>query len=163
MKNKRLYELIYLVAPTATEQEVSDLHGQVEATVARFEATLVRTENWGRRKLAYEIAGHKEATYVLELIEGSGELMKEIERRLKVNEQVLRNLIVRVDEELHAAERLRSRRQADAERRAARTGRPVPQGEARLEASEGLAGEDSTMTGVDVETGEGDAPDMTEA
>ncbi|RPJ84918.1 MAG: 30S ribosomal protein S6 [Acidobacteria bacterium] len=163
MKNKRLYELIYLVDPTATEQEVTDLHSQVEATVARFEATLSKSENWGRRKLAYQIAGHKEATYVLELIEGSGELMKEIERRLKVNEQVLRNLIVRVDEELHAAERSRSRRQADAERRAARTGRPAGQGQPRPEASEGLPGEDMRMAGADIETGEGDTPDTTEA
>ena len=43
-----------------------------------------KTENWGRRKLAYEIGHHKEGTYVLEVIIGSGELMKEIDRRLKV-------------------------------------------------------------------------------
>ena len=43
-----------------------------------------KTENWGRRKLAYEIGRHKEGTYVLEVILGSGELMKEIDRRLKV-------------------------------------------------------------------------------
>ena len=81
---------------------------------------MAKTENWGRRKLAYEIGGHKEATYVLEVIDGGGDVMKEIDRRLKVNEQVLRHLVVRVDEELRAAERTRSRRQVEAQRRAER-------------------------------------------
>ena len=117
MKNTRQYELVYVVSPTATEQEVTDVHTQIEATLPRFGAVLARSENWGRRKLAYEIAGHKEATYVLEVIDGGGEVMKEIDRRLKVNELVLRHLIVRVDEELQAAERLKARRQAEAQRR----------------------------------------------
>ena len=63
--------------------------------------TIDKTENampWGRRKLAYEIGHHKEGFYVLEVITGSGELMKEIDRRLKVTEGLLRHLIVRVDE-----------------------------------------------------------------
>ena len=47
----------------------------------------MKTENWGRRKMAYEIGPHKEGVYVLELINGSGELMKELERRLRVSEQ----------------------------------------------------------------------------
>ncbi len=124
MNGQRQYELVYVVSPQATEQEVTDLHAQVEATVARFGAQLAKTENWGRRKLAYEIGGHKEATYVLEVIDGGGELMKEIDRRLRVNEQVLRHLVVRVDDELRAAERIRARRQAEAQRRAER--RPAP-------------------------------------
>ncbi len=112
----RQYELTYILSPTATEQEITDLHGQVEATIGRFEGQLVRTENWGRRKLAYEIKHHKEGVYVLEVINGSGELMKELDRRLLLNEQVLRHLAVRVDEELRAAERLRARRKTPAPR-----------------------------------------------
>ncbi len=124
MNGQRQYELVYVVSPQASEQDVTDLHAQIEQTVARFSATLARTENWGRRKLAYEIAGHKEGTYVLEVIDGAGDVIKEIDRRLKVNEQVLRHLVVRVDEELKAAEQTRSRRQAEAARRAAK--RPAP-------------------------------------
>jgi len=110
MSTPRQYELIYIVTPDATEQEVTDLHGQVEASIARLGGELAKTENWGRRKMAYEIGPHKEGVYVLELINGSGELMKELERRLRVSERVLRYLVVRVDEELRAAERTRSRR-----------------------------------------------------
>src|SRR5512133_312830 len=115
MNGQRQYELVYGVAPQATEQDVTDLHTQIEATVTRFGAQLAKTENWGRRKLAYEIGGHKEATYVLEVIDGGGDAMKEIDRRLKVNEQVLRHLVVRVDEELKAADRTRTRRQLEAQ------------------------------------------------
>ena len=59
------------------------------------------------------IGPHKEGIYVLEVIDGTGELMKELDRRLRVNEQVLRYLVVRVDEELRAAERARSRRKVE--------------------------------------------------
>jgi small subunit ribosomal protein S6 len=126
MNGQRQYELVYVVSPQASEQDVTDLHGQIEATVARFGAQIAKTDNWGRRKLAYEIGGHKEATYVLEVIDGGGDVMKEIDRRLKVNEQVLRHLIVRVDEELRAAERTRARRQVGAQRRAVKRPAPPP-------------------------------------
>ena len=116
----RQYELVYIVSPDATEQDVTDLHEQVLATIARLQGELVKTENWGRRKLAYRIGKHREGTYVLEVFTGTGELTKELDRRLKVFDHVIRHLIVRVDEELRVAERTRSRRQVDSDRRAAR-------------------------------------------
>ena len=120
MNKSRQYELVYLLSPETSEQAVADLHGQVEATVARFGGVVEKTDNWGRRKLAYAIGPHKEGVYVLDVVSGSGELMKELERRLRVNEQVLRYLVVRVDEELRAAERARARRKVDVRPRAAR-------------------------------------------
>ena len=77
MSTPRQYELIYIVSPDASEQEVTDLHTQVETIIARIGGELVKTENWGRRKMAYEIGPHKEGVYVLEVMNGSGELMKE--------------------------------------------------------------------------------------
>jgi small subunit ribosomal protein S6 len=133
MSTTRQYELVYIVTPEATEQEVTDLHTQVEQIVQRFGGTFDKTENWGRRKLAYEIGHHREGTYVVETITGSGELMKEIDRRMRVIDQVIRHLIVRVDEELRVAERTRDARKASqARRRVARGLPPEPQpGEAR--------------------------------
>src|SRR6185295_491416 len=78
----RQYELVYIVTPEATDQEITDLHGQIEQIIQRFNGTLDKTENWGRKKLAYEIGHHREGTYVVETITGSGDLMKEIDRRL---------------------------------------------------------------------------------
>ena len=71
MSASRQYELVYLITPDASEQEVADLHTQIEQIVSRFGASntvLDKTENWGRRKLAYEIGHHREATYVVETI-----------------------------------------------------------------------------------------------
>jgi small subunit ribosomal protein S6 len=125
MSHTRQYELVYLITPEASDQEVADLHTQIEQIVQRFSpCTLEKTENWGRRKLAYEIGHHREATYVVETISGSGELMKEIDRRLRVIDQVIRHLIVRVDEELRVAERTREARQKFVARRRVARGLP---------------------------------------
>ena len=128
MSTTRQYELVYIVTPEASEQDIADLHTQIEQIVQRFNAstgaTLEKTENWGRRKLAYEIGHHREGTYVVETISGSGEVMKEIDRRLRVTDQVIRHLIVRVDEELRVAERTRDARKANQARRRVAPGLP---------------------------------------
>jgi small subunit ribosomal protein S6 len=129
MSQARLYELVYIVSPDATDQDIADLHTQVESIITRLQGEMVRTENWGRRKLAYRIGKHREGTYVLEVFNGTGELTKELDRRLKVSDLVIRQLIVRVDEELRVAERSRSRRQAVTQKRAERRP-PRPAGEA---------------------------------
>jgi small subunit ribosomal protein S6 len=120
----RQYELVYLVTPDASEEQVQALHAQVEDIIGRLEGRLEKTENWGRRKLAYEIGPHKEATYVLEVIHGGGDLMKELDRRFRVNDQVIRHLIVRVDLENRVVERTRTRRKAGSERRRVARGLP---------------------------------------
>ena len=124
MSKTRQYELVYIVTPDASEQEVSDLHTQIEQIVQRFNCVIDKSENWGRRKLAYEIGHHREGTYVVETISGSGELMKELDRRLRVLDQVIRHLIVRVDEELRVAERTRDARKANQARRRIARGLP---------------------------------------
>ena len=138
MSTARQYELVYIVTPDATEQEIADLHTQVEQIVQRFGGTFDKTENWGRKKLAYEIGHHREGTYVVETITGSGELMKELDRRMRVIDQVIRHLVVRVDEELRVAERTRDARKAtQARRRVARGLPPEPQpGEGRGDADQ---------------------------
>src|SRR5215211_7103315 len=124
MSTARQYELVYIVTPDASEQEITDLHGQIEQIVQRYGGTFDKTENWGRKRLAYDIGHHREGNYVVETITGSGELMKEIDRRLRVIDQVIRHLVVRVDEELRVAERTRDARKATQSRR--RTARGLP-------------------------------------
>ena len=120
----RRYELVYVVSPDATDEQVTDLHSQVDAIVQRMGGALEKTDNWGRRRLAYEIGRHKEGTYVLEVINGTGELMKEIDRRLKVTDLVIRHLAVRVDEEQQVVDRSRSRRTETSRRRRVARGLP---------------------------------------
>jgi len=120
----RQYELVYILPPDTTEQQVADLQTQVDSIVSRMSGQIEKTENWGRRKLAYEIAHHKEGVYVLQVINGSGDLMKELDRRLKVIDLVIRHLIVRVDEEKKVVERTQTRRRTESERRRVRRGLP---------------------------------------
>jgi small subunit ribosomal protein S6 len=120
----RQYELVYLLPAETSEDQVNELRGQVSSVVERMGGQIEKTENWGRRRLAYEIGPHKEGIYVLEVINGSGELMKEIDRRLRVLDQVIRHLIVRVDEETKVIERTRTKRQTASERRRVKRGLP---------------------------------------
>ena len=120
----RQYELIYILPPETAEQQANELHDQLAEIVARLHGQIEKTENWGRRKLAYEIGHYKEGVYVLELINGSGELMKELDRRLKVIDQVVRHMIVRVDAEKRVVERTRTKRQSESERRRVKRGLP---------------------------------------
>ena len=148
MSQTRQYELVYIVSPETPEQEVADLHAQVEQIVQRFNGAVDKTENWGRRKLAYEIGHHREGTYVVETISGSGELMKEIDRRLRVTDAVIRHLIVRVDEDLRVATRLRDARKASqARRRVARGLPPEPEATERRTDDE----DEDRMEGVEVQ------------
>ncbi len=127
MSTVRRYELIYIAPPESTEERLAELHQLVADTVERFSGTIERTENWGRRKLAYDIDRHREGAYVLEVINGPAELVTELERKLRVNEHVIRHLVVRVDEELASAERAQTRRkQATAARRERRGLPPEP-------------------------------------
>ena len=122
---KRTYELVYIVSPDATDEQVADLHTQVDAIVQRMGGQIEKTDNWGRRKLAYEIGRHREGTYVLEVIKGNGDLMKEIDRRLRVTDLVIRHLTVRVDEEQGVVERTKAKRTETSRRRRVARGLPA--------------------------------------
>ncbi len=124
MSAPRTYELVYIVSPDATDEQIAGIHTQVEQTTQKLGGTLVKSDNWGRRKLAYEIGRHKEGTYVLETIDGGGELMKEIDRRLKVSDLIIRHLVVRIDEEQAVIDRTRTTRTDNARRRRVARGLP---------------------------------------
>ena len=147
MSNVRQYELVYIVPPETTEEALNDLHAQIQAVTDRFSATIEKTENWGRRKLAYEIAGHREGVYVLEVINGPAALIAELDRRLRVFDIVIRHLTVRVDEQLAIAERARTRRKtAMASRRVRRGLPPEPTEQERSRRQE----EDDDMEGPEM-------------
>lgn len=115
MSTTRQYELVYIVPGETSEDDLAALQTQVEGIVGRFSGAIDNTENWGRRRLAYAIGPHKEGVYVLVQLSASPELVKELDRRLKVTDLVIRHLIVRVDEDQKAVAQ-----QAAAAARAAR-------------------------------------------
>ena len=146
----RKYELVYVVSPEASDDQVTDLHTQVEAIVQRIGGSIEKTENWGRRRLAYEIGRHKEGTYVLEVLHGTGELMKEIDRRLKVTDLIIRHLVVRVDEEKKVVDRTRTKRQSESERRRVKRGLPPVRQPGEGRQADGDDGDDDRFDGVEV-------------
>jgi small subunit ribosomal protein S6 len=148
----RQYELIYVLKPDAPEDEINNLHTQVADIVGRLGGTIDKTDQWGRRKLAYEIGHQKEGFYVLELITGSGELMKELDRRLRVTEGLLRHLIVRVDESTIKADRARTKRTEESRRR--RIARGLPPDRQPGEGPQGMDDDDASdmmFDGADME------------
>lgn len=146
----RQYELIYILPPETAEQQATELHDQVAEVVTRMHGTIEKTENWGRRKLAYEIGHYKEGVYVLELINGSGALMKELDRRLKVIDQVFRHMIVRVDEEKSVVERTRTKRQSESERRRVKRGLPPQRQPGEGRSADNDDADDDRFDGVEV-------------
>ena len=153
MSTGRQYELVYIVPPETSEDAIAELHTQIAAVVERFGGTFEKTENWGRRKLAYEIAGHREGVYILEVINGPGAMTAELDRRLRVFETVIRHMVVRVDEQLAIADRARTRRKESMASRRIRRGLPPEPTEQernrRLEDSDDLDGPEMGFRGGD--------------
>ena len=110
----RTYEVIFIAAPTTTDDDLRKLTTQLETVVADQGGKVTKTDNWGRRKLAYQIGKFDEGIYTLLNIEGSGQEIAEVERRLRVNDQVIRHISVRTDEDLRRAEKMRARRKTPA-------------------------------------------------
>ena len=146
----RQYELVYILPADTTEQQVADIHVQVEGVVSRMHGQIEKSENWGRRRLAYEIAHQKEGVYVLEVINGNGDLVKEIDRRLKVTDAIVRHMIVRVDEEKKVVDRTRTRRQTSSERRRVRRGLPPVRQPGEGRSIESDEADDDRFDGVEV-------------
>jgi small subunit ribosomal protein S6 len=113
----RKYEIIFVVRPDVPEEELDKLVTQMEGVVTGMGGKVEKTEKMGRRRLAYRISGHREGFYVLFFVEGSGDTVKEFERRLKVTDSVIKFLTVRVDEELKRAEKFKALRAKQEARR----------------------------------------------
>ncbi|PYS34450.1 MAG: 30S ribosomal protein S6 [Acidobacteria bacterium] len=118
MADKRTYEVVFIVDPGVGDDEVMRLSETVQKIITSQGGHIVKTEMMGRRQLAYEINHKREGTYILLEIEGSGAEIAELERRMRVNDQILRYMTIRVDEDRRRAEKLKERRARKAARKA---------------------------------------------
>ena len=134
MPNDRQYEFVYVLAPTVANAGVEALQSMLDEQIRKLGGTVENTDLWGRRKLAYPIGNFTEGIYVVQLLRGPGDMVTELERRLRVNDDVLRYLTVRVDDDLRKARRAAEKRKAEAARRRAARG---PQGEPAAEPAGG--------------------------
>jgi small subunit ribosomal protein S6 len=116
----RVYEILFIADPNLGEPEVDALTALVQGYAEKEGGRIQKVEKWGKKRLAYLIGKHREGSYVLLVVEGTGNLVKEVERRIRVTDGVIRFLTVRVDEELRKAEGRRSRRAGDEEKKRTR-------------------------------------------
>jgi small subunit ribosomal protein S6 len=119
----RLYDIVVLVTPELSEEEGTRVVGDYRKLLADGGAEIVRDETWGRRRLAYPIQRKREATYHHFQVKADPALVTEVERRLKLSDQILRHLAVRADEELKRSAKMAVRIQKKA---AKRPPRPMP-------------------------------------
>ena len=110
MANKRTYEVMYVAAADTADEDIAKLNETIGQIVDKEGGTIVLTEDMGRRKLAYPINKKTEGYYVLFEIDGSGQEIAELERRMRVNDMILRYLTVRVDEERKTADKFQAKR-----------------------------------------------------
>ena len=106
----RSYELMFVVIPTVTDEDLDKLVAQMEGAVSAAGGEVTSTDRMGKRKLAYRIARFEEGIYILLRIQGTGEMIKELERRLKVTDSVIRFVTVRVDEVTRRVEKAKAAR-----------------------------------------------------
>ena len=116
MAEKRIYEVVFIINPEAGDDEVMRLNEGVQKIITSQGGSITKTEIMGRRQLAYEINHKKDGTYVLLEVEGSGAEIAELERRMRVNDQILRYMTIRVDEDRRRADKLKDRRARKAAR-----------------------------------------------
>ncbi|HTS49971.1 MAG TPA: 30S ribosomal protein S6 [Bryobacteraceae bacterium] len=116
----RIYEELFIIRPDEPEEQIDQLIEQLTVIIANHGGNVDKSEKWGVRKLAYRVEKRSEGFYVLLQFTATPETVHEIERRLRVSDQVLKFLTVRVDEKLKKVDKRRKAR----EKRAAR--RPAP-------------------------------------
>jgi small subunit ribosomal protein S6 len=113
----RVYEELFIVRPDATEEEVDPLIEQLKGVIAQTGGTLDKTEKWGMRKLAYRVMKQTEGQYILLQFSAGAESVKEIERRLRVSDLVMKFITVRTDQRMKRIEKRRKARELRAARK----------------------------------------------
>jgi small subunit ribosomal protein S6 len=93
-----LYETVFIARQDMTPAQVDELAANCAATIKDGEGKVVKTDNWGLKTLAYKIQKNKKGYYVLMNIDAPAPAVLEMERQIRLNEDVLRYMTIRVDE-----------------------------------------------------------------
>ena len=99
------YETIIVGVPTLAEDEHGAIITALEATISEGKGTLIRTDAWGKRKLAYEVKKQLKGIYLYWQYLGTAGVVEEIERNLRMLDTVIRYYTVKVDEDIDPAAR----------------------------------------------------------
>lgn len=114
----RTYEVMYIINPQTDAEKIEKLNDAVGKLIEKEGGEVVRMDNVGIRPLAYPIEKKYEGHYVLFEIKGTGQEILELERRMRINDMVMRYITVRVDEDRKKADKIREKRETRAAKRA---------------------------------------------
>jgi small subunit ribosomal protein S6 len=115
----RIYEELFIVKPDVPEEGVDQLVETLRTQLTSAGATVDKVDKWGKRRLAYRVDKYREGSYVLLQITCGPEVVKELERRLRVSDAVLKFITVRIDETLKRLDKRKKERDKRTARRAA--------------------------------------------
>lgn len=118
----RSYEELFIVKPGTPEEEIDAYIGQVKDLITSGKGTVEKADKWGTRKLAYRVQKFNEGIYILIQFTAPADLVREVERRMRNTDTVIKFITVRVDERLKKV----GKRKAHREKRAARKPPPPP-------------------------------------
>lgn len=119
----RIYEELFIVKPDAPEEEADQFVEQLRTQLTSAGATVDKVDKWGKRRLAYRIDKYREGAYVLLQFTAAPDTVKELERRLRVSDLVLKFITVRIDQTL---KRLDKRKKQRDKRAASAPASPAP-------------------------------------
>ena len=124
---ERLYDLIFIARPATPEDEIKKVVSSIEHACTEKGGKIEKAEHWGTRKLAYRVAKHREGMYYYHQIRTNhGELITELERRLRVQDSVIKYMTIRLDEDLKRQKKLTDKREKRAARRPRRPAAAAP-------------------------------------
>jgi len=118
----RVYEELFILKPDTVEEEVDGFVEQIQHVITNGKGTVDKTDKWGVRKRAYRVQKYSEGLYVLIQFSSTPDLVKEVERRMRVADQVIKFITVRIDEKQKKIEKRKKAR----DKRAARRPAPPP-------------------------------------
>jgi small subunit ribosomal protein S6 len=121
-----LYELGVIINPSLADEEREAFLGELKDLLAKEGASIVKEDIWGKRNLAYSIKHEREGFYVFWQYEGPGTVVKPLEYKLRLSDQVLRYLNLNLDREMQRARKMEKVR---AEQKAAKRERKGQRGE----------------------------------
>ena len=113
---QRTYEVMFIVRPDMQDEDQDKLISTLETSVTSAGGTVKNVEKMGKRRLAYTVRKFQDGLYLLLTLEGSGQVVSELERRLRVTEPVIKFITVRVDEEQKRLDKVKKIRAAHQKR-----------------------------------------------
>ena len=106
----RTYELLVLVRPDFDNEKIASIIARYSEIITNMEGTIITAEKWAKRRLAYEINRIREGIYLIFVFKGTPELSDELDRLLKIDQEIMRHMIVRIDHKLKLEQKLQRER-----------------------------------------------------